>query len=71
MNRTKLKELEELKKLHNFYLYVDYKTSEIAKRLNVSPRTIRRWLSGKTKPDEEKLKEIRKYLEEKKVHHRI
>jgi len=65
------KELDEFKKLHDFYLYCDYKTSELAKWLHVSPRTIRRWLSGKTKPDEEKLKEIRKYLEEKKVHPRI
>ena len=59
------KEIEELKKLHQFYLYHDYKTGEIAKKLNVSPRTVRRWLSGKTKPSDEKLKQIRKFLDEK------
>jgi transcriptional regulator with XRE-family HTH domain len=56
------KELEELKKLHQFYLYYDYKTIDIARKLNVSKKTVQRWLSGKTKPTEEKLKEIRKLL---------
>lgn len=60
------KELEEFIKLHKFYLYSDYKTKDIAKRLNVSPRTIQRWLKGKTGPDEAKLKEIREYLAGKK-----
>lgn len=60
------KELEEFKKLHKFYLYSDYRTKDIAKRLNVSPRTIQRWLKGKTKPNEEKLRRIREYLAEKK-----
>ena len=56
------KELEELKKLHRFYLYSDYLTKDIAKRLNISPRTIQRWFKGVTKPNEEKLKQIRQYL---------
>jgi transcriptional regulator with XRE-family HTH domain len=62
MNR----ELEELRKLHKFYLYSDYQTKEIAKRLGVSERTIQRWLKGITRPNEEKLRQIREYLMEKK-----
>jgi transcriptional regulator with XRE-family HTH domain len=59
------KEIEGLKKLHQFYLYHDYKTVDIARDLNVSTRTVQRWLSGKTTPTEGKLNEIRKLLEEK------
>ncbi len=59
------KELEELKKLHKFYLYSDYRTKDIAEKLDVSARTIQRWLKGKTKPSEEKLKQIRQYLAQK------
>jgi len=59
------KELQELKELHRFYLYYDYKTGEIAKELNVSARTVQRWLSGKATPSEEKLKQIRKLLHKK------
>ena len=59
------KELQELKELHQFYLYHDYKTGEIAKKLNVSTRTVQRWLSGKTTPSEKKLKQIRKLLNKK------
>jgi len=51
------KELQELKELHQFYLYYAYKTGEIAKELNVSTRTVQRWLSGKAIPSEEKLKQ--------------
>lgn len=60
------KELREFKQLHNFHLQSDYKISDLAKRLKVSRRTIERWLSGKTKPNKEKLEAIRKYLDEKK-----
>ncbi|MCK4802501.1 helix-turn-helix transcriptional regulator, partial [bacterium] len=59
------KELQELKELHQFYLYYDYKTGEIARELNVSTRTVQRWLSGKAIPSEEKLKQIRKLLNKK------
>lgn len=60
------KELREFKQLHNFYLQSDYKISDLANRLKVSRRTVERWLSGKTKPNKEKLEAIRKYLDEKK-----
>jgi len=56
------KEIEELKKLHQFYLYHDYKTIDIARELNVSKKTVQRWFAGKTRPSEEKLKEIRRLL---------
>jgi len=59
------KELQELKELHQFYLYHDYKTGEIARELNVSTRTVQRWLSGKATPSEEKLKQLRKLLHKK------
>jgi len=59
------KEIEELKEPHRFYIYHDYKTGEIAKELNVSTRTVQRWLSGKTTPSEKKLKQLRKLLHKK------
>lgn len=62
---TMKKEIEELKELHHFYLYHDYKTHDIAKELNVNPRTVRRWLSGKTRPTDAKLTQIRKFLDHK------
>jgi len=61
------KEIEEFKKLHKIYLYVDYKISDLAKRLNVNRKTVERWLSNKAQPSKEQLKEIRKYLDEKKA----
>ncbi len=61
------KEIEEFRELHKIYLYVDYKISDLAKRLNVSRKTVGRWLSGKAQPSKEQLKEIRKYLDEKKA----
>ena len=61
------KEIEEFRELHKVYLYVDYKISDLAKRLNVSRKTVERWLSGKAQPNKEQLKEIRKYLDEKKA----
>ena len=60
------KEIEEFKELHKFYLYVDYKISDLAKRLNISRKTVERWLSGKAQPSKEQSKEIRRYLDEKK-----
>ena len=61
------KEIEEFRELHKIYLYVDYKISDLAKRLNISRRTVERWLSGKAQPSKEQLKEIGKYLAGKKV----
>jgi transcriptional regulator with XRE-family HTH domain len=60
------KEIEEFRELHKIYLYVDYKISDLAKRLNISRKTVERWLSSKTKPSKEKLKAIKEYLDEKK-----
>jgi len=57
------KELKEFKRLHNFDF--EYKISDLAKRLDVSRRTVERWLSCKNKPSAEKLKEIKRYLDEK------
>ena len=65
MTRKMEKEIEELRKAHQFYLYRDYKTGEIAKYLKVSKRTIQRWLKGKNIPNIKKLRKIRKYLEKK------
>lgn len=62
-----VKEIEEFKELHKVYLYVDYKISDLAKRLNISRKTVERWLSGKAQPNKEQLKEMRKYLDEKKA----
>ena len=62
------KELREFKQLHDFYLSSDYRISELSKRISVSPRTINRWLNCQTKPDKDKLKEIRKYLDKKKLY---
>lgn len=56
-------ELKEFKRLHNFDF--KYKISDLAKRLNVSRRTVERWLSSRNKPSKEKLKEIKRYLDEK------
>ena len=61
------KEIEEFRELHKVYLYVDYKISDLAKRLNVNRKTVERWLSGKAQPSKEQLKKIRKYLDEKKT----
>lgn len=54
--------LEEFKKLHKVYLYSDYKISDLAKYLNVSRRTVERWLSAKCTPTANKLKKINEYL---------
>ncbi len=61
------KEIDEFRELHKIYLYVDYKINDLAKRLNISRKTVERWLSSKAQPNKEQLKEIRKYLDEKKA----
>jgi len=60
------KELEEWYKLHKFHLYSgSYETKDLADFLGVSPRTIQRWLKGKTEPRKEQLARIKRYLVEK------
>ncbi len=62
---TMEKELQQLKELHRFYLYHDYKTGEIAREMGVSRRTVQRWLSGKSRPSEKKLNQLGKLLNKK------
>ena len=57
-------ELEAWQKLHKFYMYSSYLTKDLAAYLKVSPRTIQRWLKGKTHPNQEELSLIKKYLRE-------
>lgn len=57
------KELEEWYKLHKFHFYSgSYETKDLAGFLKISPRTIQRWLKGKTKPKPEQLAQIKAYL---------
>ena len=60
------KELEEWLKLHKFYQYYEYLTKDLAEYLNVSPRTIQRWIKGQTQPNKKQLARIKEYLSEKK-----
>lgn len=60
-----MEELEEWYRLHIFYWGYNYLTKELAEFLSVTPRTIQRWIKGKTKPSEEKLNLIKKYLRKK------
>lgn len=57
-------ELAEWQELHKFYKYSGYLTKDLAAYLNVSPRTIQRWLKGHTRPNREELGLIKKYLQE-------
>lgn len=57
--------LEEFKKLHKTYLYSDYKISDLARYLNVSRRSVERWLSERCRPSEDKIKKISEYLSRK------
>jgi transcriptional regulator with XRE-family HTH domain len=57
------KELEEWYELHRVHFYMgSYQTKELANYLEVSPRTIQRWLKGKGKPSTEQLAQIKRYL---------
>lgn len=59
------KELEEWYELHKFHFYAgSYETKDLAKYLEVSPRTIQRWIKGKTKPSKEQIAQINRYLKE-------
>ena len=59
------KELQEWYNLHKFHKYSDYLTKDLADFLKVSPRTVQRWIKGKTKPGRKKLLQISRYLAEK------
>ncbi|OGX31598.1 MAG: hypothetical protein A3G37_04110 [Omnitrophica WOR_2 bacterium RIFCSPLOWO2_12_FULL_46_30] len=62
------RELECWLNLHNFYLYSgSYETKNLADYLAVTPRTIERWIKGKTKPKKEQLARIKRYLEAKRT----
>lgn len=58
------KELQKWLELHKFYRYNAYLTKDLSEYLKVSPRTIQRWVKGKTKPKQRQLELIGKYLEE-------
>lgn len=57
-------ELEAWRKAHKFYSCSAYLTKDLAAYLKVSPRTVQRWLKGKTHPKETQLGLIKKYLSE-------
>ncbi len=61
--------LEEWYRLHKFYKGWDFLTKDLAEYLNVSPRTIQRWVKGKTNPKTKKLAKIKAYLLKKE--HRV
>ncbi len=52
----------EFKRLHEFYGGFDYQTKELAEYLNVSTRTVQRWMKGKTAPSDGEMKKIKAYL---------
>lgn len=57
------RELEEWFGLHRFHLYTgSFQTKDLANYLKVNPRTIQRWLKGKSKPKPEQLTQIKRYL---------
>jgi len=60
-----LKELDDWKKLHDFYKGNDFLTKDMADFLKISPRTIQRWIRGKTNPSAKELDLIKRYLSER------
>lgn len=62
----KQKELREFKELHNFYRS-HYTVSGLSKRLGISRDTIYRWLNCEAEPNEDRLRQLRKYLDEKAI----
>ncbi len=56
--------LEELKKLHEFYMYGRYSKLGISIALGVDRRTVRRWFQGKNPPSEKHQKIISKLVED-------
>lgn len=62
------KELAMWYKLHKFYFYMGYyQTKDLAAYLKVSPRTIQRWTKEKSKPSNDQLLLIYRYLKENEV----
>ena len=58
--------VEEFKKLHKFYIYTEhYQTKDLAEFMGVNARTIDRYMSGKTKPSQARLRQIQAYLDMK------
>ncbi|MBU1121137.1 MAG: helix-turn-helix domain-containing protein [Candidatus Omnitrophica bacterium] len=63
------KNLEIWHKFHAFYQGSDYKTKDLADCLEVSCRTIQRWLKDTTTPPLDKLQLLCKYLSQKENQH--
>ena len=59
------KELQEWYELHKYYHYCDYLTKDLAEYMQISPRTIQRWIKGKTNPNIRELRLIKRYLSKK------
>lgn len=58
--------IEDFKRLHQFYKWSPYfQIKDLAQWCRVTPRTIHRWLSGKTKPNQARLRQIATYLDNK------
>jgi transcriptional regulator with XRE-family HTH domain len=62
--------LEKWHELHKKYLYINkgeyaFTTSDLAKSLGVTRRTIQRWLKGEGSPKDIHLERIKAYLETK------
>jgi transcriptional regulator with XRE-family HTH domain len=59
--------IEKWNELHREYLYFDkppydFRTSDLAKYVGVSRRTIERWAEGKSLPKEEKIRAIEEFI---------
>ena len=59
--------IQEFKRLHELYGGFDCQTKELAKYLDVSTRTVQRWMKGKTVPSDGEMKKIKAYLTTKRV----
>jgi len=62
--------IEKWRTLHHKYLYLDktpfdFRTSELARHLGVSRRTVERWVEGKTSPKEAQLRAIDLFIKER------
>ena len=57
----------EFKRLHELYGGFDCQTKELAEYLDVSTRTVQRWMKGKTAPSDSEMKKIKAYLTAKRT----
>ena len=62
--------LEKWSRLHRKYLRwemepYDFRTTELAKRLGVTTRTVERWVRGIGRPKEKHIEIIRRFLSER------